>query len=115
MIDKVQYQECFQYFDNEIIVEVIDMFVEETPHLMSSIIRNIDNKDFESLTTNIAKLKGSVINFCDPVSPDQARKLEKMTSGKIEEGVRELIHQLRFSLDHLTSELLQIRNALTNA
>ena len=41
MIDKLRFQENFKFFDNEIIVEVIDMFITEFPERMKEIRKTL--------------------------------------------------------------------------
>ena len=115
MIDKVKYQECFQYFDREVIIEVINLFLLDTPGLISTIRRNLAERDHNNLLVNVVKVKGSVINFCDPVATDIARHLEKAVHYQMWEDVGEILPKLEDSVGHLERELMEIRHRITIA
>ena len=68
MIDRQKLNQNFQYFDNETIIEIIDIFFSEYPERVEKIQKNIAEKDFTQLKFNAHSIKGVVANFQDPAT-----------------------------------------------
>ena len=115
MIDKVKYQECFQYFDEEIIVQVIDIFLMDTPGLLTAIRQNLFDRNYQALLVNVIKVKGSVVNFCDTTAIDLARRLEYSVCNKIWGDVDALLLKLEDAIADLEQEFKEIKNRMTAA
>lgn len=77
IINKEKFQENFKYFDNEIIIEVIDMFINEFPVRMAEIKKNIDELDMPSLKFNAHSIKGVIANFMAELPQSYAKQLEE--------------------------------------
>ena len=103
MIDKLRFQENFKFFDNEIIVEVIDMFITEFPERMKEIRKNIDEKDMSSLRFNAHSIKGVIANFMADIPQSYAKQLEE--KGKNEDPSE--LDELYTSLHDSTSEMIE--------
>jgi HPt (histidine-containing phosphotransfer) domain-containing protein len=114
MIDRVKFNENFQYFDNEIIVEIIDIFISEYDERYRNLKKNIDEKDFTQLKFNAHSLKGVIANFMDPVTIEQSRSLDEMAKNKIEAGLKDLFNELEKSSFSLLQELKAIKKELTS-
>jgi len=114
MIDRIKFEENFQYFEKDIIVEIIDIFESEYQERFTNIEKNINEKDFVQLKFNAHSLKGVVANFMDPATVELSRKLDEFAKNKEEDGLRELYTRLKASCDALREELRQIRKDLTS-
>lgn len=62
--------------DMELLQELIELFLEDYPQLMSDIHSAIQNGDATALKSSAHTLKGSVSNFCAQSAVDAALKLE---------------------------------------
>jgi hypothetical protein len=77
MIDKQQFNNFFQHFDKEMVIEVIDLFAEQSPELIRLLAQNIENHDLVQVKLNAHKLKGICLQLYDPVSSDHAKRMEE--------------------------------------
>ena len=77
MIDKATFKENFQYFDNELVVEIIDIFLNEYEERLAQIEDDFNKPDFISLKFNAHSYKGVVANFYDPEITDSSKDLDK--------------------------------------
>ncbi len=114
MIDRAKFNENFQYFDKEIIVEIIDIFISEYDERYAKLRKNVEERDFASLKFNAHSLKGVIANFMDPVTIDQSRILDEMSRDKIETGLTELFIDLEKNSERLLEELKTIKRELTS-
>ena len=102
VIDWDQFNENFQYYDKSIIVEVINLFLEEYESRISSLQKNIDEKDFASLAFNAHSLKSVISNYMAPSALEITRKLEELGKSQTAEGLNEVFSELK----RITRELL---------
>jgi HPt (histidine-containing phosphotransfer) domain-containing protein len=114
MINRERFNENFQYFDKEIITEIIDIFLAEYDDRYSAIARDIREKDFVKLKFDAHSLKGVIANFMDPVTIDLARKLDEMAKFKEENGLHDLFGELEKASASLKEELLVIRKEINS-
>jgi len=105
VIDWDQFNENFQYYDKSIIVEVIDLFFEEYEPRISSLQKNIDEKDFASLAFNAHSLKSVISNYMAPGALELTRKLEELGKSHSTEGLNEVFSELRSTTQELLLEL----------
>ena len=109
MIDKKQFLENFQYFDNEIVNEIINIFIDEYPERMETLRKNIDEKDFEQLKFNAHSLKGVVANFVAPEVQELARQLELKGAHKDTTDVEQLYTELKEKTALVVEELKELK------
>lgn len=110
MIDKKQFLENFQYFDNEIVLEIINIFIDEYPERMESLRKNIAEKDFDQLKFNAHSLKGVVANFVAPEVQELARQLEIKGANKELANVEVLFNELKEKTGLVTEELKMLKD-----
>lgn len=108
-INKEQFIENFQYFDKEIVLEIIDIFIKEYPTRMESIADNIESCDYENLKFNAHSIKGVIANFVAPEVEQSARELEVMGTEKNIDGAKELFDQFKNSSSIMIEELGELR------
>lgn len=109
MINKEKFQENFKYFDKEIIVEIIDLFIDEFDSRMSTIKNSIDSLDMDSLKFSTHSLKGVIANFVADVPQSHARNLENKAKNNDLSDLDELYQQLYNSTEEMVEELKEIR------
>ncbi len=114
MIDRKKMNENFQYFDKEIVVEIIDIFISEFDNRFENIQKNLAEHDFVQLKFNAHSLKGVIANFMDPVTIEFSRKLDEMAKNKEEVGLMELFNNLHTASKQLLEELIGIKKELTS-
>jgi len=105
MIDKKQFLENFQYFDNDVILEIINIFIDEYPERMETLRKNIDEKDSDQIKFNAHSLKGVVANFVAPEVQELARQLEMKGANKDMEDVEVLFKELKEKTGLVIEEL----------
>jgi HPt (histidine-containing phosphotransfer) domain-containing protein len=109
IIEKDRFQENFQYFDKEIVLEIINIFIDEYPDRMNSIKENIDQKDFDQLRFNAHSLKGVVANFIAPEVQMLARTMEMKGTDKDLQDIDALYDELREKADAMVKELAELK------
>lgn len=105
IIDWVQFNENFQYYDQEIITEVIGDFFNEADERLDTLRKNIEDKDFDNLTFNAHSLKSVVGVFMAPKPHELAARIEMMGKEKSCEGIDEVFSELKASIEGLILEL----------
>jgi len=105
VIDWVQFNENFQYYDKEIISEIINIFFEEYDTRMIDLEKNIAEKDFTALAFNAHSLKSVISNYMAPQVLELTRRLEEMGKNKSDEGIDELFADLKSTTKKLMLEL----------
>ena len=108
-INKEQFIENFQYFDKEIVLEIIDIFLKEYPGRIQSITDNIESDDYDNLKFNSHSIKGVIANFVAPKVEQQARELEVMGTEKDTKGAKELFEEFKTSSSIMIAELEELR------
>ena len=114
MIDREKFNANFQYFDKDIIVEIIDIFISEYDERFQKLRKNIEDKDFVQLKFNAHSLKGVIANFMDPVTIEESRQLDEMAKNKQESGLAEFYNHLEKNAARLLEELKTIKKELTS-
>ena len=105
IIDKVQFDENFQYYDKETINLVIGNFIEESEERLNSIEKNISEGNFGQLAFNAHSLKSVIGNFMAPEPYEVCRKLEEMAKLKSEIDIHQIFTKLKILTSGLISEL----------
>ncbi len=113
MIDRNKFNENFQYFDKEIIIEIIDIFFSEFDERFEKLSKNVRDRDFVQLKFNAHSLKGVIANFMDPVTIDLSRRLDEVAKNQESGGLDSLYQDLFENTKKLYQELKVIRQELT--
>jgi len=109
IINKEQFQENFKYFDKEIIVEIIDLFVNEFDERMEKLKDCIERSDRENLRFNAHSLKGVIANFVAEEPHQLAKSLEDTALEKDQAELNNIYHSLYASTSMMVDELKDIR------
>lgn len=105
MINRENFNETFKYISNDVVVQIIDLFIEVHDEDLKSIERCILDKDFINLNFHAHHLKGSMANFMDPEATELIIKLEEMGLNSSEEGLTETFAELQTAVKALVQEL----------
>jgi len=108
VIDKKLFVDSFQYFDKEIIAEIIDIFLDDYSERLTTIKNSIDTLNFEELKFHAHSLKGVVANFAAPSVQEIAKSLE--TKGVNSENIN-LLEDFEI-LNTLTNQLAEELKAM---
>lgn len=109
MINKKLFKENFSFFDKEVVLEIIDIFINEYPDRMQTLEQDIQNKDSESLKFNAHSLKGVIANFVDEETKELAKELEYKGRDKNNDGILELFQNFKINGDKLVEDLKELR------
>lgn len=112
MINSEHFNEAFKYIGNDVVVQIIDMFIEEYKDDLMLIEESIINKDFVNLKFHTHHLKGSVAIFMDAETTELAGHLEGMSENNTETGLTETYAELQTAVEALVQELLIQREKL---
>jgi HPt (histidine-containing phosphotransfer) domain-containing protein len=108
-VDKEKFKENFSYFDKEIVLEIINMYIDEYPERMEKIKKNIDELNFDELKFNAHSIKGVISNFVAEDARLAAKKLEDKGTLKDPEGLNELYEDLKKKAGEVYNDLLELR------
>lgn len=102
-----QFNENFQYYDKEIIKEVIDIFVEEYDERINTLEKNIEANDLVNLSFNAHSFKSVISNYMAPYVLELTRSLEDMAKKNQAQQIPETFVELRKVSKELLDELLE--------
>ena len=109
MIDKEQFKENFAPFDKEIVLEIIDIFIDEYDDRMNELAKNIQENDLESLRFNAHSFKGVVANFVAETPKAISKQLEENAKNNVSDNNLELFNQLKEATGELLNDLKELR------
>ena len=105
MINKETFRENFQYYDKEVVVQVMDIFNNEYPQALEELQQSITVLDFPALNRKAHGLKGVVAYMSDELSglchELELKGAEKNTAGLqptynlLQDGILELVDELK--------------------
>ena len=113
MIDRQKLNDTFQYYDKDVIINIIDLFEKELPGRLKIIEKNILAQDFESLIFNVHSLKSIAGSFMDYQFSELAGTIENQANLKNHHEIQELFERLKSSSNDLLAELIAIRKELS--
>lgn len=113
MIDRKKFNENFVYLDKEVIVEIIDIFLNEYKERLKTLQDNISAMDWANLKFNAHSLKGVIANFMDPQTIELSRALDERAKLQDDNGLQELYTNLKTATESLVAELLDLKKELT--
>lgn len=105
IIDWDQFNENFQYYDKEIITEVINIFVGEYDVRICILQKNIDEKDYTNLAFNAHSFKSVIGNYMAPRAYELTRKLEELAKSNSGEGIHDVFNEMKSATKELLFEL----------
>jgi HPt (histidine-containing phosphotransfer) domain-containing protein len=109
MIDRKKLDDTLQYFDKDVILNIITIFEKELPGRLEKIQKNIREQDFDALTFNAHSLKSVIGTFLDNESLELAREMEELAKQKTVLGLQEVYEKTKSASEQLLSGLMEIR------
>ena len=102
-------------YDNELMVEIIDLFLEERKGQVAGMEDSVANQDWDSLSKIAHTIKGSLGSLHAARARSRAQELESAArNNQVEVSLR--AHRLLVrDLEVLEPELLELRDAVTSA
>jgi HPt (histidine-containing phosphotransfer) domain-containing protein len=113
MINKENFTANFQYYSNDVVIQIIDMFIEDHAEDMRMIEQSIINKDFAGIKFHSHHLKGSIANFMDPEATELARQLEAKGETQDDEGLVRTFAELQVAVKLLIQEIQAYRKSIS--
>ncbi len=110
MINWEKFDENFKHYGDDVMVQIIDMFIDDHRDDLKLIEQAILNRDYAGIKFNAHHLKGSVATFMDAHATELLRKLEEMGDMKVDAGISDVFISLKSALNSLLQELLMRRN-----
>jgi len=96
--------------DTELLLEIIEVFLDDSPRLMGRIREALKRKDLKSLEQAAHTLKGSVGNFGAPIAHAAALELEKIgREGDVERAEKAWM-ELEEAMGQLKPALILLRD-----
>jgi HPt (histidine-containing phosphotransfer) domain-containing protein len=95
--------------DIELLLEIVEVFLEDSPRLMARIRTALERQDPNSLEQAAHTLKGSVGNFCAPAAYAAASQLEKFGREGNVTGRQEAWNELQETMEQLRLALMSLR------
>ncbi len=111
MIDWDKFNEYLQGYDNALILEIIDMFINDYPEKITTLQKTIDAKDFPGLDIIAHTIKANCATFGATESAELALKLELMGKNHADEDMKGVFAQFITSLEKLILELKEYRES----
>lgn len=109
MINREKLKESFEYFDNEIILEIIDIFINEYPDRISKIESDIENKDLVALRFDAHSIKGVIANFQREGGVlDLAAKLEEIAGTAVNKESKTLLPLAPEQITRIQDEAISV-------
>jgi HPt (histidine-containing phosphotransfer) domain-containing protein len=105
IIDWEQFDRNFQYYDKEIIHEVIENFFEEYEERLNTIGKNIADNDIKQLSFNTHSMKNVIGNFMAPAPHELCCRIEEQVKQNSGEGISELFAELKRLTYEMSDEL----------
>lgn len=109
-INRTQFEDNFQYFDKEIVLEIIDIFINEYPDRIKAISDSIEAVDYDGIKFNCHSVKGVIANFIAPEVEGEARELEIMGANKDISGIDSLFDKFKVHSNEMVEELKELKS-----
>ncbi len=105
IIDWDQFNENFQYYDRDTIVDVIEIFFNEFEGRLEVLEKNISEGDYKQLSFNAHSLKSVIGNFMAPAPYELCRKIEELAKQNSIEPIPDLFVRLKKLVYELNTDL----------
>ncbi len=91
--------------DDELLDDVLSIFIEEIPGMMSEIRTAVSGEDAPALERSAHFMKGALLNISADSPAELVSRLEQLGSAGTLDGVTELLARLESEIDQLTRML----------
>lgn len=122
MVNRKVFKETYQLFDQDVIIEIIDIFLDEYPEKLRKLCEDIAARDFKALRFTAHNLKGVVANFSAPAPLEIIKDFEQVASHLYEndgetfdeENLNARLTEIRTSVIRTAEDLKQIKEEILN-
>lgn len=114
MINWEEFNNTYQYYGTDIVIEIINLFEEEYDERFDALKKSIDKLDFKEIQNNRRYIKGIIVSFYDPVPIAASNRLKEMVYAETAVGLTEEFEKFKTAADSLLLELQEYRKTLTN-
>ncbi|MDO9510774.1 MAG: Hpt domain-containing protein [Bacteroidales bacterium] len=111
MIDRATFTGMYENFDKEVVVEIIDIFINEYNDRIATLQANITDNNTDSLYKNAHSIKGVIANFYDDEARDLAYKLEQKGKNGDMSGITEIFVNFKTASRNLLNELTELKES----
>jgi HPt (histidine-containing phosphotransfer) domain-containing protein len=112
MIDYIKLEENFRYYSKEVVIKIIDLYLDGYNERIETIHRNLKENDLEKLKFNAHSLKGVISTFMDNDAFALAGELEARAINMEIENLEELFVKLQMAAMQLFLELTVYKEKL---
>lgn len=112
MINKQEFLETYDYIDNEVLVEIIDIFLNEYESRISKLYVDIKTGDHKALRYDAHAIKGVIANFYAKPAWELAKALEDTGARLIEDPAASDVHSLTEMVNTLNNHVLTMATQL---
>lgn len=108
MMNREKFRENFSHYDRNVVVLVIDIFLEEHTETLNELQRCIHEQDFESLRFKAHNLKGTVAYMSSELAA-LSLELETLGREKKPDGLQQTYDLLKKGVLELVEEMKEVR------
>ncbi|MCX6245232.1 MAG: Hpt domain-containing protein [Bacteroidetes bacterium] len=114
MINRVDFQEAFSYYDKEVVIEIIDLFLETYKPLLNKLQKAISAGDPENVIMHAHSIKGLAGTFTAPAPHVIAASLEEKAHNRKMSEIPALYSELKPLIEEMAADLEDIRSRIQN-
>ena len=114
-MNKEEFLSTYKTYGDDLILELIDTFLEDYPLKLSALSEAIQNKDFANIANNSHNIKGSLGVFAAYEEQNTAYNLELAGKNKDDSDLEKLLSQFKQQLNDLSNELQNIKSELSQS
>ncbi len=107
--DQQYFKEQYEIFDNETIIEIIDMYLTSIDDYIRDIDAAIAAKDIDVLEAQVHKLKGSTSQFTKYKPYELLVAFLTLSRFGVLAGAEGIFAEIKISLNQLSAELREMR------
>ncbi len=108
MINREKFKENFQYYDKEVVVQVMDIFTSDYDQALQELQQSVSALDFATMNRKAHGLKG-VVAYMSPELSGLCHELEQKSAEKSTEGLQPTYDLLHDGILELVEELKLLR------
>ncbi len=113
MINWDKFNEHLQYYDQQLILEVIGIFIREYPNNITTLGKNVQEKDYHNVDLHAHSLKSNCALFGAVEAAELCLKLELMGKKKADEDMDGVFRMFVTASELLVAELEEYRQKLS--
>jgi len=98
IIDRATFNEQYGDFDREIMLDILDTFLNDCPMRMKEIEKSIQEKDFKSVEFNAHKLKGAISVFTITAPFELAQDIVDKARENDNNGIEDIYKKLEVNI-----------------